>query len=428
MSTALGFVAFVLHVALMLAAAPVVAGLVRRLKARLIGRAGPPPWQPWREIVRLSRKQPVVAENASFVFRWAPYVVFAATLAAAALVPSFALHMTTAPIADLIVLAGLLSLGRAALALAAMLYLAALPALGPGLPAMSWTGLQQVAAGCDATVLNLAFVFLLVGYGTKAALAPLHAWMPDAHAEGPTPMSAILSGSVLNVALFVILRLRGVMKANHAAINPALPLVALGLLSVLLAAFSLWPRRDVKRFFSYSSVEHAGVAAFAFGIGGPAATFAGLLHMTVHTLTKSATFQCVGRAAQMKGGQRFAEMSGLISNHRALGLSLAACVVALAGLPPFGLFSSEFLVALAAVRASPWLAAPLLAGLVIAAWVQISRLQSLCLGPATANPGPVPPRSALVPVWLHLALVLVLGLAMPGAIFAWFTSIAQATP
>jgi len=119
-STALGFVAFVLHTALMLAAAPVAAGLVRWLKGRLLGRAGPPPWQPWLEIVRLSRKQPVFAENASFVFRWAPGVVFAATLAAAALVPSFALHMTTAPIADLIVLAGLLSLGRAALALAAM--------------------------------------------------------------------------------------------------------------------------------------------------------------------------------------------------------------------------------------------------------------------------------------------------------------------
>ena len=309
-----------------------------------------------------------------------------------------------------------------------VLYLAALPALGPGLKAMSWTGLRQAAPTCDGAVLNLAFVFLLLGYGTKAALAPLHAWMPDAHAEGPTPMSAILSGSVLNVALFVILRLRGVMKANHAAIDPAFPLVALGLLSVLLAAFSLWPRRDVKRFFSYSSVEHAGVAAFAFGIGGPAATFAGLLHMTVHTLTKSATFQCVGRAAQMKGGQRFADITGLMSNHRALGLSLAACVIALAGLPPFGLFSSEFLVALAAVRASPWLAAVLLAGLVIAAWVQIARLQSLCLGPATADPGPVPPHAALVPVWLHLALVRVLGLAMPGAVFAWFTSIAQATP
>ena len=120
MSAVFGFAAFVLHVALMIAAAPLVGGLVQLVRARLLGRAGPPLWQPWSEIIRLTRKQTVVAENASFVSLWAPHVVFGATLAAAALVPSFALHLTTAPVADLIVLAGLLALGRAALALAAM--------------------------------------------------------------------------------------------------------------------------------------------------------------------------------------------------------------------------------------------------------------------------------------------------------------------
>lgn len=179
-----------------------------------------------------------------------------------------------------------------------VLYLAAIPAVGPGMAAMSWSTIAPAAAQCDGTVLNLAFVFLLVGYGTKAGLAPFHAWMPDAHAEGPTPVSAVLAGSILNVALVIILRLRAIMAANPAAIDPGPPIMALGLLSLLLAAFSLWPRRDVKRFFAFSTIEQSGVAAFAFGIGGSTAIFAGLLHMTLHTLTKASIFQCVGRAAQ----------------------------------------------------------------------------------------------------------------------------------
>jgi len=140
-----------------------------------------------------------------------------------------------------------------------VLYLAALPVLGPGLSAMSWTGLARAIPQAPGALLNLAFVFLLIGYGTKAALAPLHAWMPDAHAEGPTPMSAVLSGSILNVALAVILRLRGLMASNPEAIAPGPPIMALGLLSLLLAAFSLWRRRDVKRFFAFSTIEHQGL-------------------------------------------------------------------------------------------------------------------------------------------------------------------------
>ena len=234
-----------------------------------------------------------------------------------------------------------------------VLYLAAQPVLGAGPAAMSWSNLARAAPRCEGAVLNLAFAFLLVGYGTKAALFPLHAWMPDAHAEGPTPVSAILSGGILNAALAVFLRLRGVMEGNAEAMAPGPPMLALGLASALLGAFALWRRRDVKRFFSFSTVEQGGVVAFAFGLGGPAATFAGLLHLTVHTLAKAAVFQCVGRAAQLAGGQRFTDLGGLLLTHRALGLPLALGVVAVAGLPPFGLFASEFLIVVETVRRAP---------------------------------------------------------------------------
>ncbi|MBC7634494.1 MAG: hydrogenase 4 subunit F [Acetobacteraceae bacterium] len=305
-----------------------------------------------------------------------------------------------------------------------VLYLAAQPSLGPGLPAMSWSALAVAAPGFKAPLLNLAFVFLLIGYGTKAALAPLHAWMPDAHAEGPTPVSAVLSGSILNVALAVLLRVRGLMASNPDAISPGIPLMALGLLSLLLAAFALWRRYDVKRFFAFSSVEQSGLAAFAFGIGGPAAMFAGMLHVTLHTLIKAAIFQCVGRASQLKGGQKFADIGGLIASHRALGLTLAAGIVAVAGMPPFGLFSSEFLIMLATIRSWPWLALPVGLGLVVGGWALFNRLISLCLGEPTPNRGPAPTLIDLVPAWLHLALAVVLGMAMPAGLVAWFTLVA----
>ncbi|MBV8524759.1 MAG: hydrogenase 4 subunit F [Acetobacteraceae bacterium] len=301
-----------------------------------------------------------------------------------------------------------------------VLYLAALPALGPGMLAMTWSELFSAGRECDRAVLNLAFVFLLIGYGTKAALAPLHGWMPDAHAEGPTPVSAVLAGSALNVALFIILRLRRVIAGNPSAIDPGPPIMALGLISILIAVASLWSRRDVKRFFAYSSIEQSGVAAFAFGLGGPAATFAGLLHLTLHTLTKASVFQCVGRAAQLKGGQKFADIAGLIPASPALGLSLAAGIIALAAVPPSGLFTSEFLIASASVRAAPLLAIPLMIGLVTGGWAVMARLQNLCLGVATPNKGPGPKPVALLPIWVQLALVLLLGLAMPAPIADWF--------
>lgn len=309
-----------------------------------------------------------------------------------------------------------------------VLYLAALPALGAGYPAMSWSELTRAAPACRGTLLNLAFVFLLLGYGTKAGLAPLHAWMPDAHAEGPTPVSAVLSGSVLNVALVVILRLRGVMAGNADAIQPGPPIMALGLLSVLLAAFSLWGRRDVKRFFAFSTIEQSGLAAFAFGIGGPAAIFAGLLHMTVHTLAKSAVFQCVGRATQRKGSQSFAAIGGLLVSDRALGLTLSAGIIAIAGLPPFGLFTSEFLIMGETMRTYPWLLPPLALGLVVSGWALAARLIKLSLGAPTPGPGPAIGWMGMIPSWVHLALVLGLGLAMPASVVTWFTAASLVSP
>jgi hydrogenase-4 component F len=313
-----------------------------------------------------------------------------------------------------------------------MLYLASVPVTGPGWAAMRWSALAVSGARDNGAVLNLAFVFLLIGYGTKAGLVPLHGWLADAHAEGPTPVSAILSGAVLNVALSVLLRLRGVMDANAAAgmgaIAPGPVLMGLGLASLLVAAFGLWQRRDVKRFFAFSTIEQNGIAALALGLGGPLATFAGLLHMILQTLSKASVFQCVGRAAQLRGSQRIDQLAGLLAGSRGLGLTLAVATVGLAGLPPMGLFSSEFLVVRQTILQAPWLAPPLALGLMVGAWALISRIQILCLGTPTLAPGagtlPAPDWRALLPAWLPLIVVVLLGLAMPDVVLVWLQAAA----
>ena len=228
---------------------------------------------------------------------------------------------------------------------------------------MVWTDLVAHAASLEPAMLNLAFVFLLLGYGTKVGLFPLHAWLPDAHAEGPTPISAVLSGLLLNVALYALLRFKMLLAGNPEALAPGPLMIAMGLVSLLFGAFMLYRRRDIKRLFAYSSIEHMGLITFAFGIGGPLANFAGLLHMTLHSLTKSAIFFAVGDISQVKGTQKIADMGGLTKTNPVLGWGLVIGVVAIAGLPPLGIFTSEFLIVSSTFARQPLLALPLVLGL-----------------------------------------------------------------
>jgi hydrogenase-4 component F len=288
---------------------------------------------------------------------------------------------------------------------------------------MVWTRLLLNAIHFDPALLNLAFVFLLLGYGTKVGLAPLHAWLPDAHAEGPTPISAVLSGLLLNVALYALLRFKMLLAANPAALAPGPLMVIMGLISVVFAAFMLYRRRDIKRMFAYSSIEHMGIIAFAFGMGGPLANFAGLLHMTMHSLTKSAIFFAVGHISQVKGTQRIADMGGLTQTNPVLGWGLVLGVVAIAGLPPLGIFTSEFLVVTSTFARAPWLAVILVFGLLVAFAALFLRLNSIAFGEPRGNSEPA--EASYVPMFCHLGLVLLVGIYMPPALVGWFQNVAQ---
>jgi hydrogenase-4 component F len=299
-----------------------------------------------------------------------------------------------------------------------LLYFAAERVIPNTEDALSWNALYQIAGHLEPTVLTLAFVFLLVGYGTKVGLVPLHNWLPDAHSEGPTPMSAILSGLLLNVALYALVRVKMLVDGSLRSDLAGHLMMAFGMLSFVVAGLFLHRQRDIKRMFSYSSIEHMGLMTFAFGIGGPLATFGALLHMTVHSLTKSAIFVTVGHAAQVAGTQSIEKIRGLIRTQPAVGWGLLIGTVAIAGFPPFGVFTSEFLVLTATMKDWPWLTLPLLVGLGIAFAGLFRHLHPMVYGEPPAGQQRV--EANMLPVMVHLALVLWLGLSIPAFLADWF--------
>jgi len=304
-----------------------------------------------------------------------------------------------------------------------LLYFAAEKLLGAGGSALLWTELNGVKNQLEPTVLSLAFVFLLVGYGTKVGLVPLHNWLPDAHAEGPTPVSAVLSGLLLNVALYAVVRCKVLVDGSLNTSFAKGLMMGFGLLSVVVAAFLLSRQKDIKRLFAYSSIEHMGIITFAFGMGGPVANFAGLLHMTVHSLTKSAIFFAVGHAAQKAGTQIMDDIRGLITTRPAIGWGLILGTLAILGMPPFGVFASEFLILTTAIHEQPWATPLLLLALGVAFGAVFSKVQPMVFGETTAKR--LPYRPAMAPVFVHLALVLVLGLWIPPVLADWYRQAAK---
>jgi len=304
-----------------------------------------------------------------------------------------------------------------------LLYFAAEKVLGSGTTALLWTDLNTIKAQLEPTVMSLAFVFLLVGYGTKVGLVPVHNWLPDAHAEGPTPISAVLSGLLLNVALYAVVRCKVLTDGALQAPFAGQLMMGFGLLSVVAAAFLLSRQRDVKRMFAYSSIEHMGLMTFAFGMGGVAGSFGGLLHMTMHSLTKSAIFFAVGHATQKCGTQIMDDIRGLIVTNPTIGWGLMLGALAILGIPPFGVFASEFVILTTAMREQPWATPFLLIGLGVAFAAIFNKVQPMVFGETRLPRLPHPP--ALVPVFVHLTIVLILGIYVPPYLAQWYRQAAQ---
>jgi hydrogenase-4 component F len=304
-----------------------------------------------------------------------------------------------------------------------LLYMAAEKVVGAEGGALLWTHLDAVKGQLDPRIITLAFAFLFIGYGTKVGLVPVHNWLPDAHAEGPTPVSAVLSGLLLNVALYAILRCKVLTDGALQGPLAGQLMIGFGLLSVVAAAFFISRQRDAKRMFAYSSIEHMGLMTFAFGVGGPVATYAGLLHMTVHSLIKSAIFFAVGHASQKAGTQIMKEIRGLIRVSPMVGWGLMLGTLAILGMPPFGVFASEFLILTTAMREQPWATPFLLLALGVAFASMFGRVQPMVFGETALKP--LPHQPAAIPVFIHLGLGLMLGLYIPPYLDEWYRQAAR---
>ncbi len=246
--------------------------------------------------------------------------------------------------------------------------------------ALNWTVLLQISPTLHPEVMRIAFVFLLIGYGTKAGLAPMHTWLPDAHSESPAPLSATMSGVLLAVALYAILRWKIVVDATLGASYTNNVLLGLGMLSLLIASFSMVLSKNYKRLLAYSSIENTALTCLGLALG-PLGVFAALLHMVNHSLAKSMLFLLSGRILNRYHTTEIAEVSGLLRTMPLTGSLFAVGILAIIGLPPFGIFISEFALIRAGFSAGqPWLMGSVLALLAVAFVVLLRVLNQMLYG------------------------------------------------
>jgi hydrogenase-4 component F len=292
--------------------------------------------------------------------------------------------------------------------------------------ALNWTVLLAAAPQLHPEIIQLAFVFILVGYGTKAGLAPMHTWLPDAHSEAPAPLSAMMSGVLLAVALYAVIRWEAVVNAAGGTKFTDGLYIALGVLSILIASFSLVIQRNYKRMLAYSSIEHTGLICVGLALG-PLGTFAAMLHLLNHTLAKSMMFFLAGRVLHRYGTAEIDRVSGLLKVMPWTGGLFAAGVLAVIGLPPFGLFISEFALFRAGfVAGRPWLMGLVLALLAVAFVSMIGHLNRMLYGVPTAgvrvgegSPWP------LIPLGVCVTALLVLGAMLPAPVQTLLSQIVE---
>ena len=291
---------------------------------------------------------------------------------------------------------------------------------------LNWTVLRAAAPALHPEVMELAFVFILVGYGTKAGLAPMHTWLPDAHAEAPAPLSAMMSGVLLAVALYAIVRWRAVVSIAVGDAFPNRLLVVLGVLSLAIAAFSLVMQRNYKRMLAYSSIEHMGLVCVGLTLGPPG-TVAAMLHLLNHTLAKAAMFLLAGRVLHRYQTADIARVSGLLQSMPGTGWLFLAGALALAGLPPFGLFVSEFALLRAGFAIGrPWLMGIVLALLTIACVGFVAHANRMLYGaPPAGMVSGKEDRWRLVPLALCMAALVTLGLFVPAPVASLLAQIVE---
>jgi hydrogenase-4 component F len=306
---------------------------------------------------------------------------------------------------------------------------------------LTWATLREVAPHMNSTISLTAFLLVFIGFGTKVGLAPMHTWLPDAHSEGPAPVSAMLSGALLNTAMVGIVRFIQVSDASHLGALPRTVVVTIGALSLLVAALFITRQSGIKRLMAYSSVEHMGVMALGFGFGGPLGVAGALYHMLGHSLNKSLMFFGAGNAMHVFHTKRIGRMHNVLSKMPVSGVLWLAGAVAITGAPPFGLFPSELTILLAGLNGpQAWAVFVMLILLIVIFVGFLNHFRAMYFGAPKHRAHERPnaghgaadssgqghlSRWCLVPMWMALIPLLALGLWWPEAFTHYFQSIAS---
>lgn len=296
-----------------------------------------------------------------------------------------------------------------------LVYANAASVLADPTQAAFWTAIVPNADKLDPTLMSIAFTFIVVGFGTKAGLFPMHTWLPDAHSEAPSPVSALLSGVLLKCAVLVIIRFYVVVTPCIGTMYPSIILMVLGGLSVCFAAFAIFKQDDIKRKLAYSSCENIGIVALCLGVGGPLGIAAALLHCVFHGCTKALMFCLSGNVLMKYNSRDLNRVNGILEVAPATGVLLLLGCFAISAFPPFAMFTSEITMFLATMSAG-YLWVAIVIGLaltvVVAAFVSMGVRAVLGKAPADVKKGEVP-ALAIVPEVILAIVILWFGIAMP---------------
>ena len=261
-------------------------------------------------------------------------------------------------------------------------YAAAIGKTGGEMPSFNWSRLMAIAPQMDHHMMTLAFIFVFIGFGTKAGLAPMHTWLPDAHSEAPSPTSAMLSGVSLKIAVYALLRFHILTTACLGSGLSRDLLLGFGLFSMLLAGPFILLQKNLKRMLAYSSLEHVGLICVGVGMNAPLTIFGALLHMGYHALTKPVLFFAAGNIHQQFHTLDFRRIgSGLVRSMPVTALFLALAAVAVCGMPPFGLFVSELTVIFGGFTShQAWVSVVILGSLIFVFCGLLNKISGLLLG------------------------------------------------
>jgi len=307
-----------------------------------------------------------------------------------------------------------------------LIYFADIQQLGHEAHALRWTTLVRLAPGLPARVVELGFVFLLVGYGTKAGLAPMHTWLPDAHSEAPAPVSALMSGVLLSVGVYALVRFKAVVDLAGGPEFTQRLLLALGVTSIATAAAFLWAPTNYKRMLAYSSIEHIGVVCLGLGFGGLAGVGGAVLHVANHALAKSALFVLSGRIRVAYGSADISAVKGLLGAMPVTGGLFLLAMLAIMGLPPFGLFVSEVLIFSAGFQSGHGIVAAAGLFFLVGAFAGLLRnAHRMLYGTPVPAIADVPGLRSVVPTGLALLLLTLTGVAWPPGLAAALDHIAR---